>query len=174
MTDITPGLMEAVIDWVVDELSTFSAASEADGGIADAVHESGVTETLPVFWGDPGVIAVTNYPCWTVAPMRGQPMGGTTGTVKRDLSVLITFLIDGREYFELDPEEANGDRLLVRVADRLETWMERKTKSRLDGLPGVHSAEVSGTEYTPQPRGSVFAKSAELVLTVNRSRQRGT
>lgn len=160
-------MMESIIDWVVADLTTFAQAESADGGIADIVEDD-----IVVFWGDPGIIAVTNYPCFTVAPQRGSPTGGTTATENRDLTVLITFLIDGREYFETAPEEASGDRTLVKVADALEARYLSKAKTLLDGMSGVRNAQVSGTQYTPQPRGSVFAKSAELTLTVNKSRQR--
>ena len=163
-------MMESVVDYIVADLAVFAAALSADGGIADIVDDDVV-----VFWGDPGIIAVQNYPCFTVAPVSGNPTGGTTATENRDLTVLITFLVDGREYFDAaSPAEATGDRMLVQVADRLEARYLSKTKTLLDGMSGVRNASVSGTQYTPQPRGSVFAKSAELTLTVNKSRQRPT
>ena len=161
-------MMETVIDWVVADLEAFASADSADGGIADIVEDEVV-----VFWGDPGIIAVQNYPCFTVAPERGTKAGGTTGSENRDLTLLITFLMDGREYFETEsPTEATGDRKLVKVADALEARYIGKAKSLLDHMTGVRSAEVTGTQYTPQPRGSVFAKSAEMTLVVNKSRPR--
>lgn len=161
-------MIEEVIDWVVADLTEFASADSADGGIADIVGDD-----IVVFWGDPGIIAVTNYPCFTVAPERGIPSGGTTASEHRDLTVLITFLIDGREFFDAaSPEEATGDRTLVKVADALEARYVSKAKTLLDGMTGVRNAQVSGTQYTPQPRGSVFAKSAELTLSVNKSRPR--
>lgn len=163
-----PGLMEAVIDFITADLAAFASADDADGGIKDIVEDD-----IVVFWGDPGIIAVQNYPCFTVEPVDGKPTGGTTARENRDLTVLITFLIDAREYWEVDsPAEATGDRTIARVADRLESRYIAKAKSLLDGLSGVRSVSVSGTSYTPQPRGAVFAKSAELTLTVNRSRSR--
>lgn len=160
--------MESVISFVVDDLKAFAEAADADGGIADIVNDD-----IVVFWGDPGIIAVQNYPCFTVEAVNGNPVGGSTGAEFRELTVLITFLIDAREYWDAaTPDEATGDRTLVRVADRLEARYARKAKSLLDHMTGVRSASVSGTQYTPQPRGSVFAKSAELTLTVNKSRPR--
>lgn len=162
------GLMESVIDYIKADLEAFADATDADGGIADIVGTDVV-----VFWGDPGIIAVQNYPCFTVEPVQGQPAGGTTQTENRDLTVLITFLMDAREYWDVgSPEEATGDRTLVRVADRLEARYASKAKSLLDRMQGVRSVSVSGTQYTPQPRGAVFAKSAEMTLTVNKSRPR--
>lgn len=163
-----PGLMEAVIDFITTDLAAFSDANDADGGIKDIVGDD-----IVVFWGDPGIIAVQNYPCFTVEPVDGKSAGGTTARENRDLVVLITFLIDAREFFDVEsPSEATGDRTLTRVADRLESRYIAKAKSLLDGMNGVRSVSVSGTSYTPQPRGAVFAKSAELTLTVNRSRSR--
>ena len=160
--------MEAVIDFITNDLKTFAELPDAEGGIADIVEDD-----IVVFWGDPGVIAVGNYPCFTVEPVSGNPRGGTTATENRDLTVLVSFLIDGREFWDAEsPEEATGDRTLTRVADRLESRYIGKAKSLLDGLPGVRSVSVSGTQYTPQPRGMVFAKSAEMTLTVQRSRPR--
>ena len=166
-------MMEAVIDYIVADLEAFAAAESADGGIKDIVDPDGLGIDIVVFWGDPGIIAVQNYPCFLVAPERGVKAGGTTATENRDLTVIVTFLMDGREFFEAEsPTEATGDRTLVKVADALESRYIGKAKSQLDHLSGVRSAEVTGTQYTPQPRGSVFAKSAEMTLVVNRSRQR--
>ena len=165
-------MMESVIDYIVADLAEFAAATDADGGIADIIDPDGLGLDVVVFWGDPGIISVTNYPCFTVAPDRNAPTGGTTAAEFRDLNIVIQFLMDGREFFEASPTEANGDRTLVQVADRLEARMASKAKTLLDGMSGVRNASVSGTQYTPQPRGSVFAKSAVMTLTVNKSRPR--
>ena len=168
MPDLTPGLMESIIDYIVADLAVFAAASESDGGIADVVEDD-----IVIFWGDPGIIAVQNYPCFTVAPVQGAPAGGTTATENRDVNVVITFLVDAREFWEADsPEEATADRTRVRVADRLEARYALKSKSLFDHMSGVRSVSVSGTQYTPQPRGPVFALTAEMTLTVNKSRPR--
>lgn len=154
--------MEQVTDKLIAELTLFKDADAVDGGCAD------IMTIEAVYFGDPGVIPVNSYPCFTVQPVQDTPQEETTGYEVRDLTVLITLLIDAREYFNADALEANGDRKLVQTMGNLRAWLRRTANRRMDGLAGVREVKVTSTEYLVQVRDSVVAKSAQVSVTVNR------
>jgi hypothetical protein len=158
--------MEAVMDKVVAELQTLIETESADGGISD------ILDVEAVYWGDPYILPANTYPTITVSPVRDEPKSETTGYDVRDLNILINVLIDLRQYFEADTDEADGDRKLTQAADAVNAWFRRKSNRTLDGLEGVRDVRVSTTDYQYQPRGAVLAKGAQIALTVNRQRQR--
>lgn len=158
--------MEAVVDKIVAELEAFVATNAVDGGCAD------ILTVEAVYFGDPGVIPVQSYPCFVTQPVRDVPVSETTGYEVRDLEVMVTLLIDAREYFEADTLEAMGDRKMVQVMENLRRWFRRDSNRSLDGLAGVREVRVSATDYMVQVRGSVIAKSAQITLMVNQQRQR--
>jgi hypothetical protein len=158
--------MEAVVDTIVSELNTFIATDSVDGGIADIV------EVEAVYWGDPGVIPVNSYPAFLVQPVRDLPDIETTGYEVRDLEVLVTFLIDSRHYWDATPNEAMGDRMMVKVMSKVRNWFRTDSNRQLDGLAGTREVTASATDYLVQVRGSVIAKSAQVTLTVNKQRGR--
>jgi hypothetical protein len=154
--------MEAVIDKVVAELTTFKDTPEAEGGCAD------ILDIQAVYFGDPGVIPADYYPCFTVEPVRDVPTGETTGAEVRDLEVNISVLIDARDYFDSTVDEADGDRHLVKTMHAVRRWLRRTANRQLDGMPGVREVRVASTEYMGQVRGSVIAKTAQVKLLVNK------
>lgn len=158
--------METVVDKVVSELETFKDTDGADGGCAD------VMTIEAVYWGDPGVIPVNSYPCFTVQPIRDRPDIETTGYEVRDLEILVSVLIDAREFFDAAPLEASGDRQLVQVAERMRRWFRRDSNRSLDGLEGVREVKVTAADYNVQVRGGVIAKAAQVTLLVNQQRPR--
>jgi len=158
--------MEEIIDKWVSELETFKDTDNEDGGCAD------ILTIEAVYFGDPGIIPVNSYPCFTVAPVRDAPDMETTGYQVRNNEVLITLLIDAREYFDADVLEATGDRKMVEVMENLQKWFRRDSKRSLDGLYGVREVVVTSTDYMVQVRGSIIAKSASVTLLVNQQRNR--
>jgi len=154
--------MEQVTDKLVSELTAFKDASREDGGCSD------IMTIEAVYFGDPGVIPVNSYPCFTVQPEREVPVSETTGYEVRDLILLITLLIDARDFFDASVLEATGDRQLVQTMANLRAWLRRTANRQLDGLEGVREVKVSSTEYLVQVRDSVVAKSAQVSVTVNR------
>lgn len=158
--------MEAVIDKVVAELTTFKNTTEADGGCSD------VLDIQAVYFGDPGVIPSELYPCLTVEPVRDVPTSETTGFDVRELEVSVTVLIDSREYFDSTVDEADGDRKLVKTMYLLQRWLRRTANRQLDGLAGVREVKVQSTDYMGQVRASVIAKSAQVSLLVNKQYSR--
>ena len=158
--------MEQVTDKIVSELTAFKNADQADGGCAD------ILTIEAVYFGDPGVIPVNSYPCFTVQPEQDVPVSETTGYEIRDLRLLVTLLIDAREFFDADALEATGDRQMVQTMGLLRAWLRRTANRRLDGLDGVREVRIESTDYLVQVRDSVVAKSAQINMTVNRQYRR--
>lgn len=155
--------MEIVVDKVISELTLLSETSSSDGGIAD------ILKVESVYFGDPGIIPVWLYPAILVQPIRDAPVSETTGYEIRNLEVLISLIIDSREFFEKDAEEAKGDRKLTQAAGAMRQWLRRVANRRLDGEAGsVREVAVDATNYMVEVRGQVIAKSAQLTLTVNK------
>ena len=158
--------MEDVVDVIVSELTEFKDTTAANGGCSD------ILSIEAVYWGDPGIIPVNSYPCFTVQPVRDLPDIETTGYEVRNLEVLITLLIDSREFWDATVLEATGDRQLVQVMEKVRNWFRTDTNRSLSGLLGTREVSASSTDYMVQVRGSVLAKSAQVTLTVNKQRQR--
>jgi hypothetical protein len=153
--------MEKVTDKIISEVQALSEMSLEDGGFA---------ESLPlkaVYFGDPGLIPQSLYPCATVEPLVTDPEHQTTGADFDELSVVITLHIDARDYFDHNADEAIGDRALVVASGALRRWFRRRSKRTLDG--DVTSLEVRGTAYPrPMVRGSVITKSSRTTLVVEK------
>lgn len=158
--------MEDIVDKLVAELKTFSATPDAQGGIVELLTIEAV------YWGDPGVMPVNSYPCFTVQPTKDVPEKETTSYEVRDNDVLITLLIDAREFFDATPDEATGDRVLVKAMERARQWFRRDSNRSLDGLTGVREVKATAVDYNVQVRGSVIAKAAQMTLRVNQQRAR--
>lgn len=156
--------MEAVIDKLISEVTLWKDAKEEDGGVAD------VLDIKSIYFGDPGVLPVYNYPAVTVQATRDVPESETTGAEMRDLTILVTIMIDAREFFDATVEEATGDRDLIRAAGSLRRWLRRDSNRSLDGT--VRQLKVLTTDYVPEVRGEIITKSAQLTLVVNKQYQR--
>jgi hypothetical protein len=158
--------VESVVDAIVAELELLKATPSAGGGCSD------IMTIEAVYWGDPGIIPVNSYPCFTVQPVQDLPDIETTGYEVRDLQVLITLLIDSRAYWDATVLEATGDRQLVQVMEKVRNWFRTDHNRSLSGLAGTREVRASATDYMVQVRGSVLAKSAQVTLTANKQRMR--
>lgn len=158
--------MEDVTDKLIQEVKLWTDTLEASGGVADVI------EFKSVYFGDPGVLPAFAYPAVVVQPSRDEPDIETTGYEVVDLTILITIMIDAREFFDASVEEATGDRALVRAASSLRRWLRRESNRSLDSLTGVRDVKVHTTDYLPEVRGEVITKSAQLTLVVNKQYQR--
>lgn len=158
--------MENVVDAIVAELELLRSTPSDQGGCSDII------EVVAVYWGDPGIIPVNSYPAFTVQPVRDTPDIETTGYEVRDFEILVTLLIDSRDYFDATVLEATGDRRLVQVMKKVRNWFRTDHNRSLRGLEGTREVTATQTDYMVQVRGSVIAKSAQVTLTVNQQRQR--
>lgn len=153
--------MEQVIDKVIAELGTMVVTPASGGGIED------ILPLKAIYFGDPGIIPASLYPCAVVEPDDSDPQGGTTAADKRDLVVEVSLLIDARDYFDSAVDEAGGDRLLVQSVAKLERWFSTRRNRTLDGT--VHNCAVGRIRYRKRERGVVFAKEAGTTLHIRKS-----
>jgi hypothetical protein len=158
--------VESVVDAIVEELTLLKDTPATDGGVADLLTIEAV------YWGDPGIIPVNSYPCFTVQPVQDLPDIETTGYEVRDLQVLVTLLIDSRAFWDATVLEATGDRAMVQVMEKVRNWFRTDHNRSLNGLAGTREVKASATDYMVQVRGSVLAKSAQVTLSVNKQRWR--
>ncbi len=156
--------MEEVLDGLIAQVTLWSEATVADGGVADLIT------IRSVYFGDPGVLPAFNYPSTYVQGTKDDPDIETTGYEVVNLTILIGIMIDAREFFNASVEEATGDRDLTRAAGSLRRWLRRDSNRTLNGT--VRDVKVLTTEYVPEVRGEVITKSAQLTLVVNKQYQR--
>jgi hypothetical protein len=153
--------METVVDKIRDEVAVLNDLPVAEGGLADLLP------IKAVYFGDPGIIPASLYPCITVGPDRDTEQGGSTGMDNRDLYIELQVLIDARQYFETNADEAMGDRMLVQATSVLTRWFQRRSKRTLDGT--VQNLAVGDTDYRVQERGNVISKSSRTTLIVRKT-----
>lgn len=158
--------VEAIVEKVVNEVTLFTETPEANGGCSDIIP------VAAIYWGDPGILPVNAYPALTVQPIRELEDIETTGYEVLDLEILLTLLVDSRDYWDADVLEASGDRKMVQVVENLRRWFRKDSNRSLDGMAGIREVRTSATDYMVQVRGSVIAKSAQVTLTVNAQYQR--
>lgn len=154
--------MEDVVDRLVEEVKALAETPAAEGGFAEALP------LKAVYFGDPGIIPASLYPCATVDPVMDSEEDETTGADRRELMVEIGLHIDARDYFERDADEASGDRALVQATFALGRWFRRRSKRSLDGLTGVINVRVGDAQYRASARGSVITKSSKTTLRIRK------
>lgn len=156
--------MEAIIDAVIEEITAMTELPSSEGGISD------VLELRAIYFGDPGVIPVSLYPCATVEPDDTVPEAKTTGYDTLVNRVVVSFHIDARNYFDSSVDEAMGDRLLVKTASLFRAWFAKTSVRTKEG--SWRSVEVEDTQYRARNRETTVAKSARTTLTVHKNYQR--
>jgi hypothetical protein len=155
--------MEDIIDKIIAEIEWLSGNTVEDGGFGEEF------ELKAVYFGDPGIIPQSLYPCAVVVPDVTDPTSQSTGWDQRTIDIDIGLLLDAREYFDASVDEANGDRMLVRASEVLAAHFQRRSKVTLDNMNGVVRLAVGATTYRVQERGGVIAKASRTVLTVQRN-----
>ena len=150
--------MEEIIDRLINEIRAMMGLTRTDGGLSD------VLEVKAVYFGDPGIIPQSLMPCVLVEPNLESPDGETTSYDKRTLDVSISVMIDAREFFNVDTDEAMGDRKLVQSAELIARWFRTKDNRQLNGL--VNDIAVNDTTYDIQDRGNAIVKTARVNLQV--------
>ncbi len=150
--------MEEIVDRLIEEIKTLTSLTRADGGLAD------VLEVKSVYFGDPGIIPQSLMPCVMVEPIAESPNGETTSYDKRFMEINILLMLDAREYFEVDAEEAMGDRKLVQSAALVSRYFRSQDKRQLGGL--VNDIMVNDTTYDIQDRGNAIVKTARVNLQI--------
>jgi hypothetical protein len=153
--------MEAVVDAIIGQVEAFLQAPVDVGGL------DGKLDIKAIYFGDPGVLPVSNFPCVTVEPESNRPVGESTGFDKRELTVYVGIHIDAREYYDTDADEATGDRMLVEASEALSTWFRKREVRQLDGT--VQDLSVQETVYQPIRRGpSIISKSSRTTFAIRK------
>jgi hypothetical protein len=80
------------------------------------------------------------------------------------MEINILLMLDAREYFEVDAEEAMGDRKLVQSAALVSRYFRSQDKRQLGGL--VNDIMVNDTTYDIQDRGNAIVKTARVNLQI--------
>lgn len=155
--------MEDLIDRIIAEITEMSQRTSDEGGLSD------ILDLRAVYWGDPGLIPQSLYPCVTVEPVDDDPQSETTASDKRIHRIVVSLHIDARAYFDSSVDEATGDRTLVVAAAKVMDWFRRRSKRTLDGMTGVHNVTVGSVAYRAQERGPVITKTSRISLGVSRS-----
>lgn len=155
--------MEDLIDKIIAEITSLSEKTAAEGGIADYL------ELRAVYFGDPGIIPQSLYPCCTVEAVDDDPDSETTSADRRDHRIVVSLHIDARNYFDSGVDEATGDRMLVQATSVIRDWFRRRSKRTLDGMTGVHDLSVGNVAYRVQNREPVITKTSRISLGISRS-----
>jgi hypothetical protein len=150
--------MEDVMDRLIAELDDMRTSGELDN-IIDVS-----TDTK---WDDPGIVLVTEYPYFYVAPVDDQPKLQTAGLAGYDVRVLtidVCLVINQSDYFDPSVEEVPGSRVLVQAMSKVSKRLRRLSKTKLDGL--VRGLMVARIGYVPDARGEAFVRMAVMRLVV--------
>lgn len=150
--------MEEIVDRLISEIRAMMGLTRTNGGFVDVI------DVKAVYFGDPGIVPQSLMPCIMVEPNVESPDGETTSYDKRQLDVSIMLMLDARDYFNVDAEEAMGDRKLVQSAELIARWFRQREKRTLDGL--VNDIAVNETTYDVQDRGNAIVKTARVNLQV--------
>lgn len=155
--------MEELIDKIIEEVSGLSQLTAVEGGFGD------VLEVKAIYFGDPGLIPQSLYPCVTVEGVDDDPESETTNSDRRLHRIVVSLHIDAREYYDTTVDEAKGDRMLIGATNAITTWFRRRSKRNLDGMAGVHNLAVDNVAYRVQDREPVITKTSRISLLVSRS-----
>lgn len=150
--------MEDIIERLIQEIKNLTSLTRSDGGLSD------VLDIKSVYFGDPGIVPQSLLPCAMVEPISESPDGETTSYDKKVMVVAISLMLDARQYFDVDAEEAMGDRKLVQSAEIISRYFRAQDKRKLDGL--VNDIMVTDTTYDIQDRGNAIVKTARVNLQI--------
>ena len=161
--------MEQVLDAIRDELDSLAGLDYDEGGIRDQIELA-----EDVWWGNPGILAITQYPYLYIEPVLSVPQGETTGRMTRTLTVRVVLLIDPRSLYDVDEVvEQTASREMVRAMTAIEAHFEKTSLRIPDGLAvNTQKVTVATTEYAQQVRGELYSLGASIVLSVDQRRPR--
>ena len=158
--------MEQIVDALVVEMDALADKDFEEGGFADQFTLAG-----DVWWGDPGILAVHQYPAAMVIPVRSSDAGGTNAQVFIDHEIQIMVLADPRNLFDTtEVVESTAMRELVRTGSVINRRLETINLAMPGGLSdGSRSIVVTETSYPPQERGGLLLASVIVSVTVQKA-----
>ena len=157
--------MEDVMDRVIAELMTMDSLTDDDGGF------QGIADIQNIYFGDPGIFVIREYPLIIVRPGVSTVAEETTGYTKRDLEIFIDAITDVGEssvnYGQVEAE-LSGQRVIIKLLTQVQRWFERNSIRNLGGA--VDDVKVGDIDYDTEiyPDGNIYTKPATLTLTVRK------
>jgi len=158
--------LEEVIDKIISDLGEMALLEYDDGGFLEDLP------LVTIFFGDPGLIPVSDFPCAYVEPILDDPEQRTTGTDRRSFTIDVSLLIDVRDHDTDEDDESFGSRALVRASYQLRKWYEKRSNLTLEGLAGVNDVSVRETRFVRAKRGTIWAKEAVTTLVIRKTSNR--
>ena len=152
--------MEDTLDRIISELEALVATDEFKD----------IMEIQSIYWGDPGLVSVDEYPYLYVEPNVDNPISSTAGRAGydvRDLTVSVGLVINASDFFDPAVDEVSGSRAQVRAMALIRKLFARLSKSSL-GSPTTRSVKVNATNYVPDMRNAVFVRVALTTLVVQK------
>jgi hypothetical protein len=160
--------MSDLLDKITEELKLFAAADVSVGGL------NGLIQINSVQKGDPGWITAYEYPYLMVQTQPINPKSETMGRTGYDVlthTYALSIMVDATDYFNPDVSGNDAEGPLEDAATLMLLWFRRLANRQLDGLDGVRNVVVGSVDFPADARGEVFARSALLLLTVERQHQ---
>jgi len=151
--------MEQTLDIIISELESLVATDEFKD----------IMEIQSIYWGDPGLVSVDEYPYLYVEPNVDNPISSTAGRAGydvRDLTVSVGLVINASDFFDPAVDEVSGSRAQVRAMALIRKLFARLSKSSLGGTS--RSVKVNSTNYVPDMRNQVFIRVALTTLVVQK------
>jgi hypothetical protein len=151
--------MESVVERIISELSALKDTEEFED----------IMEIQSVYWGDPGIVNVDEYPYLYVEPNVDTPISSTAGRAGydvRDLTVSVGLVVNASDFFDPTVDEVSGSRAQVRAMALMRKLFARLSKTTFDGT--VRSVKINSTNYVPDLRNQVFIRVALTTLVVQK------
>ena len=151
--------MERTVDTIINELQD----------LIDTTAFMDIMEVQNIYWGDPLVVSVNEYPYIYVEPEVDNPTSSTAGRAGydvRDLTISVGVVVNSADYFDPETDETPGLRPLVKVMALIRALFTRLSKTSLDGT--VRSVKINSTNYVPDVRNETFVRMALTTLVVQK------
>lgn len=155
--------MSDLLDKIESELNEFAASI------------AGIIDVHSVQKGDPGWVLADEYPYLMVESGPITPKSETMGRSGWDTllhTYTVSIMVDATDYFDPTTSGNDAEGPLEDAGIRMLLWFRRFSNRLLDGeVEGVRNVTVGSVDFPADARGEVYAKSAILVLTVERQHQ---
>jgi hypothetical protein len=157
--------MDKVLDAVIEQLDIIKDIPYDEGGFLDEID-------LPdnVWFDDPKILAENQYPFMFVEPVNSVKVNETTKDIERSLTIRIGLVVDPRLYYDAsEVTETSASREMIRTVEAIRRHFERTSLRVPNGLSeNTTSLEVGSTDYLQQLRGDLYARSAQITLSVRK------
>jgi hypothetical protein len=151
--------VELVTDRIIAELKALI--------ITDEFHD--IMDVQSVYFGDPALVSIDEYPYIYVDPVVDTPVSSTAGKAGwdvRDLTIAVGLVVNASDHFDPSVDEVPGVRAQVRAMALIRKLFARLSKTTLDN--SVRRVQINSTNYVPDMRNNVFVRVALTTLVVQK------